>query len=138
LVESRPLFECSAIAACAASPTALYHAKPEYQCQINRKTGLPGFAGALWQLHWIAEHPDGIHIIHFAEHNGASAKRRSEDARRNFYVRKHSDKNGTNPGNPADNDGRIAELEKEKKEKRKKKRERGAGGKKDAVASVTP
>jgi len=90
--------------------------------QLDRKTGVPGFGSALCQVHWIEEHPEGIFIIHFDEHNGASAKRRREDARRKSYVRKDSDKNGTNPGIPADNDGRIAELEKEKE-----KRERGAG-----------
>lgn len=90
--------------------------------QIDRKTGVTGFGDALVGIGWIADHPDGIRIVNFEEHNGASAKRRSEDAKRKADVRKVSDKTKTDAGIPADILGRIAELEKElEKEKEKNK-----------------
>lgn len=50
--------------------------------QIDRKTGLRGFAAALVAIGWLADHPEGVRVVHFDEHNGASAKKRAETARR--------------------------------------------------------
>ena len=50
--------------------------------QIDRKTGVAGLAEALCTIGWIADHPEGIRICNFQDHNGASAKKRSETARR--------------------------------------------------------
>ncbi len=54
---------------------------------IDRKTGIPGFADALIQIGWLTDHADGVCIVNFEEHNGASAKRRSLDAQRKANVR---------------------------------------------------
>jgi len=66
---------------------------------IDRKTGVNGLGEALETIGWLAEHPDGVMVVNFDEHNGASAKRRSQDAKRKASVRKVSaseaDKNGT-------------------------------------------
>lgn len=63
---------------------------------IDRKTGVPGLADALIEIGWIADHPGGVCIINFEEHNGASAKRRSLDAQRKANVRSVSASNADN------------------------------------------
>lgn len=50
--------------------------------QIDRKTGVAGMAAALKAVGWIDVADDGITLARFTEHNGASAKRRGETARR--------------------------------------------------------
>ncbi|MCW0413502.1 phage replisome organizer N-terminal domain-containing protein [Xanthomonas sacchari] len=51
--------------------------------QIDRKTGVAGFAEALKELGWISVSADGgITIANFTDHNGASAKKRAQTARR--------------------------------------------------------
>ena len=54
--------------------------------QIDRKTGVQGFAAALCTIGWLVDHPEGVRIVGFVEHNGASAKNRLETAKR---VAKH-------------------------------------------------
>ena len=104
--------------------------------QIDRKTGVIGFGAALCAIGWISDHPEGIQIVNFEEHNGASAKRRSEDAKRKADVRKVSDKTKTDDGIPADIVGRIAELEKELEiEKEKSKKKTKGGGSASRAAS---
>lgn len=49
---------------------------------IDRKTGLQGFASALISIGWMAKHGDGVQIIDFEKHNGTSAKKRCQTARR--------------------------------------------------------
>lgn len=49
---------------------------------IDRKTGIKGLGDALVAIGWLADHPDGVRIIRFDEHNGASAKRRCTEAQR--------------------------------------------------------
>lgn len=49
---------------------------------IDRKTGVKDFAQALIQINWLADHPEGVRIIKFEEHNGKSAKKRLETAKR--------------------------------------------------------
>ena len=49
---------------------------------IDRKTGVPGFADALIVIGWIADYPEGIRIVDFEKHNGTSAKKRCQTAKR--------------------------------------------------------
>lgn len=58
--------------------------------QIDRKTGIPGFAAALVAIGWITDHVEGVCISKFEEHNGASAKKRCQTAKR---VANHTAKN---------------------------------------------
>jgi hypothetical protein len=58
---------------------------------IDRKTGLKGLGAALVKVGWILESEDGVEIARFDEHNGASAKRRSTEAKRMQFVRKPKD-----------------------------------------------
>lgn len=58
---------------------------------IDRKTGLKGLGAALVKIGWILESEDGVEIARFDEHNGASAKRRSTEAKRMQFVRKPKD-----------------------------------------------
>ena len=85
--------------------------------QIDRKTGIKGFGEALVAVAWIAEEGEGIRIVNFDEHNGASAKRRVMEAKRKASVRKVSasdaDKTKTDSGSDA-------ELEKEKEKEKSK------------------
>lgn len=57
---------------------------------VDRKTGVSGIASALCAVGWMADHPEGVRIINFEEHNGASAKRRALEAQRKGGVRKVS------------------------------------------------
>ena len=50
--------------------------------QIDRKTGVSGFAAALVEIGWIADHPEGVRIVNFTDHNGTSAKKRCTTAKR--------------------------------------------------------
>jgi len=50
--------------------------------QIDRKTGVQGFGEALVSIGWLADHPEGVRIVRFEEHNGASAKKRCQTAKR--------------------------------------------------------
>jgi hypothetical protein len=90
--------------------------------QIDRKTGVPGFAAALVVVGWLLDDPQGVVIVKFEEHNGASAKRRCGDAQRKANSRTVSatdaDKSRTEPGHFADELGQVAELEKRREEKK--------------------
>lgn len=74
--------------------------------QIDRKTGVPGIGAALCQIGWLVDGPDGVVITRFSEHNGASAKSRSVDAKRKADGRGSSgsskDKGQTKTGRKAD------------------------------------
>ena len=84
--------------------------------QIDRKTGIQGLAEALADIGWIEQEQGGIRITRFDEHNGSSAKRRAQEAKRKAGVRNVSatdaDKAGTDGGSDAELE---KELEKEKK-----------------------
>lgn len=87
--------------------------------QIDRKTGLQGFGEALCVIGWLADHPEGVRIVNFEEHNGTSAKRRCTDAQRKANVRSMSasdaDKVQTETGQKTPN---LGAREREEKEKR--------------------
>lgn len=78
--------------------------------QIDRKTGIPGFAAALVALGWLAEHPEGVRIVKFEEHNGASAKKRATTAKRVAGHRAgNADENESDP--PANADVTLPALQ---------------------------
>ncbi len=91
--------------------------------QIDRKTGIQGFGQALCDVGWLADHPEGVRILRFEEHNGSSAKRRCTDAQRKANSRSVSapdaDNERTTSGQKADDIGRTSELEKEKRREEK-------------------
>jgi hypothetical protein len=80
---------------------------------IDRKTGIKGFADGLVQIGWLADHPEGVRIINFEDHNGSSAKRRSVDAQRKLNVRSLSAKARTECGQNAPNLGAREEKRRE-------------------------
>lgn len=49
--------------------------------------GWPGFSAAVSSVGWLIETPEGLVMPDFEEHNGASAKRRSEDTKRKRKIR---------------------------------------------------
>lgn len=49
---------------------------------IDRKTGVSGLGNALVAIGWISESADGVTVLRFDEHNGASAKARAQTAKR--------------------------------------------------------
>lgn len=56
---------------------------PGLTCRaIDRKTGVQGLGTALCEVGWLADHPEGVRIVGFEEHNGASAKKRCQTAKR--------------------------------------------------------
>jgi hypothetical protein len=57
---------------------------------IDRKTGVQGLGDALVSVGWVADHPEGVRIIGFEQHNGTSAKRRCTDAQAKANKRKPS------------------------------------------------
>ena len=83
---------------------------------IDRKTGVQGFGDALVAIGWLADHPEGVRIVRFDEHNGSSAKRRSTDAQRKATVRRLSASDADIE--PTDC-GCDVELEKEKEKEKK-------------------
>jgi hypothetical protein len=83
---------------------------------IDRKTGVTGLGQGLVAIGWLADHPEGVLIVGFDEHNGASAKRRCSEAKRKGETRKASASGADN--NPTDA-GLSAELEKIREEESK-------------------
>jgi hypothetical protein len=59
--------------------------------QIDRKTGIPGFAAALIAIDWLHDDPQGVVVTRFEEHNGASAKKRCQTAMRVANHRSNAD-----------------------------------------------
>lgn len=56
---------------------------PGLSCrQIDRKTGVQGLGQALVDIGWIEANADGVSIVNFEDHNGASAKKRAQTAKR--------------------------------------------------------
>jgi hypothetical protein len=50
--------------------------------QVDRKTGIKGFGDALIAAGWLESDGESLRIPHFEEHNGSSAKKRIQTARR--------------------------------------------------------
>ena len=86
---------------------------------IDRKTGIAGLGDALVAIGWLVDHPDGIRIVGFDEHNGQSAKRRCADAQRKASARNVSacdaDKQRTADGQKTSECGAREEKRREEK-----------------------
>ena len=86
--------------------------------QIDRKTGVQGFGEALCAIGWLDDHPDGVRIIGFIEHNGASAKKRCQTAKR---VANHAAANAKQTQEPENTNAESVSgaLAREREEKEK-------------------
>lgn len=92
--------------------------------QIDRKTGVPGFAAAMVEIGWIRDEPQGVVLAKFEEHNGTSAKKRAVTAKRvaNFRSGNEQEQGGNadvTQGVLQDDDtGVMGALAREREEKR--------------------
>jgi hypothetical protein len=86
--------------------------------QIDRKTGLRGFAAALVAIGWLDDDPQGVVIRNFEEHNGASAKKRASTAKRvaNHRACNADETQDDEPCNAASVTGALAREEKRREE----------------------
>lgn len=86
---------------------------------IDRKAGVKGFAEAMCFIEWLADHPEGVRIIDFEKHNGSSAKKRCQTAKR---VANHATANATqtHQGEQANADSVSAALAREEKRREEK------------------
>ena len=89
--------------------------------QIDRKTGIQGLGGALCVIGWLVDSPDGVTVAKFEEHNGTSAKKRCQTAKR---VASHRGGNADETqddasGNAASVTGALAREEKRREEEEK-------------------
>lgn len=57
---------------------------------LDDSIGWPGFSQSMKDIAWLIEEPQGLVLPRFDEHNGASAKRRAQDAERKRNDRKTS------------------------------------------------
>lgn len=83
---------------------------------IDRKTGVNGLGQGLVDIGWLADHPEGVRIVNFEEHNGTSAKRRCSEAKRKGESRKPS---ASDADKMQTESGLDAELEKIREEESK-------------------
>jgi len=95
--------------------------------QIDRKTGVQGFGAALCAIGWLADHPDGVRIVGFTEHNGSSAKKRCQTAKR---VAKHESANAAHKQKPqpTNADSVSPALARDREEIEIEKKNTGRGG----------
>lgn len=89
---------------------------------IDRKTGVPGFAQALCAIGWLADHPEGVRVVDFEEHNGTSAKKRCQTAKRvaNFGAANAKPTQDPEPTNAHSVSSALAREEKRREEEEKK------------------
>jgi hypothetical protein len=98
---------------------------------VDRKTGIPGFGDALVSIGWLYADSTGLTILKFEEHNGASAKKRAEDAKRKALARgavgetaqlfpDPSAECPQNSGQGEDEKSQKSELDKDKNKKKSK------------------
>jgi hypothetical protein len=94
---------------------------------IDRKTGLAGFASALISIGWLEVNGDGVQIPEFEKHNGTSAKKRLDNAKRVANFRANNDENKQENGscNETALQKRTSALTRE--EKRREEREKTGG-----------
>lgn len=65
--------------------------------QVDRKTGVPGFADAMLAVGWLLQDEGGLSIPRFEDHNGSTTKKRCLTAVR---VANHAAKNSANTNAP--------------------------------------
>lgn len=93
---------------------------PGLSCrQIDRKTGVQGLGQALVEIGWLADHPEGVRIVNFEDHNGASAKKRAQTAKRvaNHRSGNAGETQDSNSSNAPSVTGALAREREEKEEK---------------------
>jgi hypothetical protein len=95
--------------------------------QIDRKTGVAGFAQALCDIGWLQDTPDGLRVSRFEEHNGASAKKRAVTAKR--VANHRSSHDVTQPALQNDDASVTGALAREREEEEKSSVPNGTGGK---------
>jgi hypothetical protein len=84
---------------------------------LDRMTETPNLTQELSQVGWIVGTPEGLQLVNYLAHNGASAKRRASESKRKNDVRKMS----ASCPHPS---GTSAGLEKEKEKNNKKHKEK--------------
>lgn len=91
---------------------------------IDRKTGVKGIGDALVSIGWIEDSDNGIIIARFDEHNGESAKKRCQTARRvaNFKARNATETQDNETGNAPSVTKTLAERDLEEEKRREDKR----------------
>jgi hypothetical protein len=89
---------------------------------IDRKTGIQGLGEALCDIGWLADHPDGVRIVGFEEHNGSSAKKRCQTAKRvaSFKAGNAQETPDHTKGNAESVTKALAERDLEKRREEKK------------------
>lgn len=101
--------------------------------RIDSKTGVKGFGEALVSIGWLADHEDGVRIIKFEEHNGASAKKRCQTAKRvaAFKAGNADETHESDEGNaPSVTETLpVRDLEKELEEEKREEKEKSLSGK---------
>lgn len=92
---------------------------------IDRKTGISVFGAALVSIGWLEDTPEGVVLVRFNEHNGASAKSRAVVAKRVAKHRSHSADDDHVTGDTLQgNDGSVTgPLAREDKNKRRTKKD---------------
>lgn len=83
---------------------------------LDSLVSIPGFAAELAKVGWIIVRDDGLQLVNYEEHNGATAKRRALEAKRKGSVRKMS---ASCPQDVRIESGHYAELDKNKNKNKK-------------------
>jgi hypothetical protein len=91
---------------------------------VDRKTGVAGLAEALVTVGWLAEDPDGVRLVRFDEHNGASAKTRAQTAKR---VANHRSNSDVTQGPLHEQHDSVTDALAREREEKEKRREEGKG-----------
>lgn len=78
--------------------------------QLDRVVGVQGFVQVLHDVGWLTTTDNGVAMPNFGRHNGKSAKKRAEDARRKGLSRAV----GTNVTDSADKKGKKSSTREEK------------------------
>lgn len=102
--------------------------------QIDRKTGVQGFANALASIGWIEVNEHGITIVRFEDHNGDSAKKRCQGSKR---AAKHRTSNAevTQPALRERYESVTSALAREEKRREEKIKENSLSGVKENPTS---
>ena len=96
---------------------------------IDRKTGLPGFASALISVGWLEVNGDGVQIPDFEKHNGTSAKKRLDNAKRVANFRANNDTNKQD--NAACNEQALQKRTSALAREEKRREEKNTGGERE-------
>ena len=87
---------------------------------LDRKVGVTGFCDAMLQAKWMIEKDDQIILTNFGKHNGETAKKRANTAKR---VAKHRVNTDSSESSAESVTEALAREEKRREEKNKEKKE---------------